>query len=286
MRATALSDATNGQLPFDTCLRGLEEQDRLLDQYVKHEEVVVWSDACLHDQLILVRHLDWFSGREPPARHLSLVCAGAYPGKPNFASLGELHPGELGSLFGTRHEVSVEERDTACAAWSAVCADTPTEVENLLSRGTSALPYLSAALVRFLEQYPSVEDGLSRLQRECLEAVAASASDLSTLYPAVSRTDRPAFFGDTTLWSCVYGLSCAPTPALEIRGPEPFPLWDPPADLSPWSLRLTATGERLLSGALDWIRLCGVDRWIGGVYLSGAEAAWRWHRGRQCLVGR
>ena len=38
---------------------------------------------------------------------------------------------------------------------------------------------------------------------------------------------------------------------------------------------LTDVGRKLLDGQADWVRLNGIDRWLGGVHLQGAEAAWR-----------
>jgi hypothetical protein len=41
-------------------------------------------------------------------------------------------------------------------------------------------------------------------------------------------------------------------------------------------IALTASGRGVLEGRDDWVRSRGIDRWLGGVHLQGAEAAWRW----------
>ncbi|HEY3257328.1 MAG TPA: hypothetical protein VGJ64_00620, partial [Gemmatimonadaceae bacterium] len=41
-------------------------------------------------------------------------------------------------------------------------------------------------------------------------------------------------------------------------------------------LSLTDIGRSVLHGDGDWIELGGSDRWLGGVHLDGANAAWRW----------
>jgi len=38
---------------------------------------------------------------------------------------------------------------------------------------------------------------------------------------------------------------------------------------------LTDAGLRVLSGSEDHVRLNGIDRWLVGIHLQGAEAAWR-----------
>jgi hypothetical protein len=47
---------------------------------------------------------------------------------------------------------------------------------------------------------------------------------------------------------------------------------------------LTATGRRVLDGEADHVELNGVDRWIGGVHLSGHDVAWRWDEGVEAIV--
>ena len=41
-------------------------------------------------------------------------------------------------------------------------------------------------------------------------------------------------------------------------------------------ISLTSTGRDVLAGREDWVRLHGIDRWLGGVHLHGREAQWRW----------
>jgi len=41
---------------------------------------------------------------------------------------------------------------------------------------------------------------------------------------------------------------------------------------------ITEAGLRVLRGREDYIKSNGIDRWLGGVHLCGAEAVWRWDR--------
>jgi hypothetical protein len=47
---------------------------------------------------------------------------------------------------------------------------------------------------------------------------------------------------------------------------------------------LTTAGRAVLTGDEDAVRLNGIDRWRGGVHLSGRDAAWRWDAAAQTLV--
>jgi hypothetical protein len=40
----------------------------------------------------------------------------------------------------------------------------------------------------------------------------------------------------------------------------------------------------VLSGEADRLALIGIDRWIGGVHLSGDRPGWRWDEGTENLV--
>ena len=45
---------------------------------------------------------------------------------------------------------------------------------------------------------------------------------------------------------------------------------------------LTEKGRRVLSGDEDRVRSIGIERWLGGVHLSG-ETPWRWDRSARTL---
>jgi hypothetical protein len=49
-------------------------------------------------------------------------------------------------------------------------------------------------------------------------------------------------------------------------------------------LRLTETGRRVRDGQQDHVALNGIDRWIGGVHLTGHTVAWRWNEGTESIT--
>lgn len=269
-------------LPWGTCAKRLLQQQADLEQFREHEEAVLWFDACLFDQAILVRQLDWFARQDLGATKLSLICIGAFPGFERFRGLGELDPAQLASLLETRHSVSESELSLGVTAWSALCASEPTAIERVLAADTSALPYLSEALSRFLEQYPSTRNGLNRLEQEALEAVCGGCSRPGEIFRAVSKKESRPFFGDTTLWACIDDMSAAGEPLLRIDGPGPLPRWNPPDVLAPWNVLPTEFGRSVLAGTQDAVCVNGINRWLGGVYLCGQAPKWRWdgERGR------
>lgn len=282
-RAKYLAAATRRALKTADAAAWLLKQDQALAKSRQHDEVVLWFDACLFDQVILIRHLDRFAKRDLGKTELCMVCVGGFPGFTKFTGLGELLPQQLATLFETRHRVTKPEIKLAKEAWAAFCSDDPTAIERLLTQDTSALPFLADALRRHLEQFPSMLNGLNRLQTEALEVVNEGQEKLVNIFVYVDHREPRPFFGDVTLWACLQEMASAKQPLLYVDGPGPLPLWKPPKKLDPWAVMITDTGRKVLQGKKDWITVNGINRWLGGVHLK-AGRVWRWDPHAGCLV--
>src|SRR6185295_19589489 len=105
------------------------------------------------------------------------------------------------------------------------------------------------ALRRFLEEYPSEHDGLSRTERQLLTAAAAGASTRWDLFIATQRMELWPW-GDNSVYRRIDGLTEAR--ALELRGD---------------AYALTDYGRRLLAGDPGAVRSRAVDTWLGGVHV-------------------
>lgn len=284
VRAKYMSDATRGALAIQAVAEKLLKEDQALEKYSEHDEVVLWFDACLFDQAILVRQLDWFSRRDLGKTKLSLVCIGEFPGLEKFCGLGELTPKDLALLFDKRREITTAEKNLGREAWAALRSPDPTAIEKLISGGTDALPYLADALKRYLQQFPSVRNGLNRLQNNALKAVATGHFQLVDIFVQVDHREGRPFVGDTTLWQCLDGLASGKHPLILVNGSDRLPLWNPPRNLAAWELLVTESGMDVLEGKKDAVELNGIDRWMGGVHLVGGRSMWRWDENEQKLA--
>jgi hypothetical protein len=271
-----------GWEPFDAALDRLRRWDETLESHAQYGEVVLWFEHDLFDQLILIRHLDWFSRRDLGATALSLVCIGEYPGIARFTGLGQLMPDQIGSLLDTRQRITPAQFDLGRAAWEAFTSPDPTAIEAVLDGDTSALPFLEGALVRLLEQFPSVRNGLNRTENRAIEAAAAGQSTAADIFVAVSATEDRPFLGDSTFWLYLNRLAEGPRPLLTIE-----PAGDGSGSFSARRVSVTEWGRLALEGRLDRVRTAGIDRWLGGVHLHGMEAGWRWdEEGRRLVATR
>ena len=196
-------------------LRDLDARDRALaDAAAGGGEVVLWFEHDLYDQLQLLQLLDRLA--DAARGRVSLVCIGAFPGVEPFYGLGQLSPAQLASLHPGRAPVADAQWALARAAWAAFRAPDPVEIERVLAGDTDALPFLRGALLRHLEQFPAADDGLSRTERQLLEAAAGGAAGPRELFLADQAREEAVFMGDTTLWSYVAGLAAGPEPLLRV----------------------------------------------------------------------
>jgi hypothetical protein len=244
-----------------------------------YDELVLWYEHDLFDQLNLIQLLSWIRHHPVADKRISLVCIGSFPGRPAFKGLGELTPQELAPLLDTRLPLTAEQYDVAERAWNAYRAPTPEPLERLLQTDTSPLPFLAAALRRFLEEYPWTTDGLSRFERRLLGLLSGGPIALMSAFPRMQEGETAYYMTDSSLDDLVTALATTSPPlvAADKPGPSgPKPLQRTAA--------LTEAGREVLSGGQDRISLCGIDKWLGGVHLTDAGPIWRWNPDRGQIV--
>jgi hypothetical protein len=252
---------------------------QVIDDHASYDELVLWYEHDLFDQLnliqLLVRIGEVVRGRKP----VTLICIDAFPGHPRFKGLGELTPPELGSLFATRRTITDGQYALAARAWDAFRSDTPQALDALLSTDTSALPFLAAALARHLEDYPWTRDGLSRTERRVMSLAQPTPIDIWTAFPRMHDDETAFYIGDSSFWGVVTELRSLTPPLVHVTETSIAP-----GRLPAGTIALTDTGRSVVGGHDDRVALCRVDRWLGGVHLTGARPVWRWDhaQGRIC----
>ncbi|HYE88973.1 MAG TPA: hypothetical protein VEA16_21630, partial [Vicinamibacterales bacterium] len=75
---------------------------RAIDHDDHYDELVLWFEHDLFDQLNLIQLLAHVAQRGGSGKPVSLICIDSYPGHPHFKGLGELAPADLAELFPTR----------------------------------------------------------------------------------------------------------------------------------------------------------------------------------------
>jgi Domain of unknown function (DUF1835) len=181
-RAQFIADAGWGAL--SEVLENFQQRDATFRRAGEHDEIVLWFEHDLYDQLQLIQVLDGLAAlRGPP---ISLVCEAEY--------LGIMAPDRAAELFSLRTPLTRRHFQEAQAAWAAFRSSDPLQIDPAKPK---ALHFLGAALRRHLEEFPWTTDALSRLERGIVEGLQQGPRDLAQLFIAVE--ENPAFLGDAVL---------------------------------------------------------------------------------------
>ncbi|HVG44553.1 MAG TPA: hypothetical protein VM890_07480 [Longimicrobium sp.] len=252
----------------DELRREVQARDEALAGFGAHDEVVLWFEHDLYDQLQLAQLLDFFGAAERGETRLTLVCGPEY--------LGPSTPERLAARFDERAEVTDEQLAQGHAAWTAFRSPDPRAVAARVMSDMPELPFLRTALIRHLEQFPSTRNGLSRSEQQALEAIADGAGTVRDAYAAShQRREDPIWLGDATFADYLDALAAGASPLVALGDGEALER----------TAALTDAGRAVLEGHEDRVRLNGIDRWLGGVHLRGREAPWRWDVAHRRLAG-
>jgi hypothetical protein len=254
-----------------------------LETYPEHDEVVLWFEHDLFCQVQLIYLLQWFAARELGDTKLSLVCVNEFPGVQPFHGLGQLNQEQLQSLFPARSHIAAPQFELAARAWEAYSASDARALISLLRSDMSALPFLKDALKKHLERFPSTRNGLGRIENTALALVPEGYTKFRSLFPAFSRRESGYGFGDAQVYLAIETMVKARQPLLIQHNASH---WSKDgAQMLLASFEVTEEGKAVLAGEEDFIAKNGIETWLGGIHLSGKEAAWRWDEdARQLLV--
>lgn len=222
-RVRAAHIAERGWAGEAEALVGFLERDARLAAHPDDAEVVLWFEDDLYDALQLAQLGDRLTGRRGPVTRVVM---------PHDRS------GGLDDAFAARASWVPDG-----AAFAALRAPDP--------RGWAGHPFMD----RLLEELPDTRSGLSRLEREILEALADGPLEGAELFGRVAALEQPPWLGDASVWAAADAL--APLVARDADGTR----------------RITAAGEAVLAGRA---RREPHDHWIGGVHLVPGEPGWAW----------
>jgi hypothetical protein len=222
--------AGRGWTAESDALAMLRERDARLAAHPPGAEVVLWFEDDLYDALQLAQVADRLAGRPGPVTLVPL------PHGPR---------GDLAPAFAARAPFAPDP-----APFAALRSPDP--------RAWAEVP----AFARLLEELPDRHTGLSRLEREILEALAGGPLEPEQLFLRVAARERPPWLGDASVWTAA-------------------------DDLEPLVVRI---GDRYALGGEGAAVLAGEaprrprERWLGGVHLAAGEPRWAWDAAARQVV--
>lgn len=242
-----------------------------------YDSVTLWFEHDLLDQLQILQLLDWFADAELEDTTLNLICIDRFPGLPTFRGLGQLDAIQMASLLDARAQVTPEMLRLARSGWAAFRSHDPNDLLVFLDGDLSALPYLSAALRRHVEEFPDASTGLNRTESQLLRLIGEGTHSPKQLFLQNMDQETALFIGDWPTYRtidalCSSGLvACDPPP---FRFPS-FSEGEQPT-FNAQHLSLTEAGRRVTEGAQNAFDLIQRDGWLGGVELFSSGALWTW----------
>lgn len=259
------------QADYDETLRSFTERDLHLASSDQYDEIILWFEHDLYDQLQLLQILSWFACAIHAHKKLDIICVDQFPGVEPFYGLGQLSPPQLESLYGLKAPVTAKHLSLAQEGWKAFMSSDPSVLLSFAEKGTALLPFLKAALYRFFEEYPSIESGLGSTQQQILSLIHEGINVPGDMFKAYQQAEEAAFMGDWSFFNLIKELVTSDKPAIVAE--EPSPSGD---KFRFQSLGLTDFGKDLIANNADWVLQNGIDKWFGGVHLLGSTNQYRW----------
>ena len=248
-------------------------RDALLRAHHDFETVELWFEHDLYDQLQLVQILAYFAG-EARRKGLVLVQADDF--------LGSQTADTILAFADKARPVTAADLDYAAGVWADLAQPTPEHIGARMNRPEGPLPFLRAALLRFLEELPAPGSGLGRTEQTLLSAIAQGVTRPASLFHQAIAAEEAAFMGDWSFFRLIDDLATCAVPLIAGLPAAPATAFDD-RRFHEAELELTIAGEVVLAGEEDHVALSGLDRWWAGTHLSG-HAVWRFDRDAARLV--
>ena len=269
--------ASQGLGTLEEIAQQLRERDDFLRRHTDFDEVVLWFEWDLYDQLQLIQILDFLADstdedRAETGTRLSIVSFEGY--------LGNLDPGLFAALFESRKQVTDDMLQAGRRAWTAFRSSDPRELEKNARGGNPQLEFLDLTLWRHLEELPSTLNGLSRSESQILEAVAHGPLAFHEIFKRVANREERIFCGDAIMALYIERMSLADEPLIAYTTGDRIDAPRTEEDSRAFrnaEMCLTSAGRAVLGAESDWVTMGGSDRWLGGAHLEGTRAAWRWN---------
>jgi hypothetical protein len=247
-------------------------RDEALDLALRDfDEIVLWFEHDLYDQLQLVQILDRVARAESRSAAAWLVCRDRF--------IAETSGEQLAVDFEFRKPVDDRLLEVARRAWLALTSPTPIPLHDLVGEDTDEMTFLPSAIVRMLQELPDAETGLSRTQRQIVEVLHETSLRPDDLFQQCSKLEEARFMGDWSFWSIIGDLTSSDKALIDLSGQTlPRTSVAPDSTFFDTTLRLTTAGRDVAAGRRNAIDLIGIDRWVAGTCLT-AESYWTYGPG-------
>ena len=233
-RARFLSALTQGGLSESATVESLHNQYTHLQQAAHHGDLVLWFDACLFDQSMLVHVLTCLD--ECDKNTVELICIAAWPGIEPYHGLGQLSSKQLISCVEQKQTLNDEHFSFARKVEHALVDQNHSILKAIADQRDAPLPWVPAAIKRLLAEIPDA-NGLGLLARLTLDSIRSGVDKPASILKHVAAADTPPqYWGDTTLWATINNLAIQGL--VTIQGPRGhLPQWHDDVPLHTYTIK-------------------------------------------------
>jgi len=250
-----------------------DEQLRQLDGAV---EIVAWCGRNRREILMLCAVLNF----APPEllRNSKLMIAPCPTWGPFVCK-----PDELEQIFRARFPISHEFQEFLQQIWNGYTASDPGRLVAASKHALNQNGAIGRVLLWILEEYPSLENGLSRTEEDLLRYADEDNSIARIVGKSIGLSNDQ--IGDVDLYARIWNFLSCDQPLLELTtsGVSLADI-DSMHALRQLAVRPSSFGRQLLKGKADYVHVNGLDRWIGGVHMCGKSVPWRFNRQTETLI--
>ena len=272
----------------DSVKRDFRLRNDCLRTAPQYDEVVLWFEHDLLDQLQILQLLDWFNNADIGTTALTMICIDQFPETPGFRGLGQLSSEQLETLLPARAPVASAQLQLATSAWEYFRSTNPQHLEKLIRSDTTALPFLGKAIQRHFQEYAWTSDGLTRTERQILSLVSSGVIKPGQVFIGNMNLEDVLYMGDWTTYRIIASLCDLNTPLLSCAPDGTFN-YPPQHNLTPevfqqQTLSLTDAGSEVLAGTRNASSLINRNEWLGGVHIKSDAPKWMWDDSTSRLI--
>lgn len=267
-------------IAYEENKRGFQLRDDHLRAAPQYDEIILWFEHDLLDQLQILQLLDWFSGIDLQHTKLMMICIGEFPDFKNFRGLGQLNLKQIESLLDKRQTVTQEQLNLAKIGWEIFRTEQPNVMVEFIKGDCSALPFLTPCLLRYFEEFPWVCDGLTRSERQIIEIIGSGIIEPGLIFHKTMEMEKYLFTGDWRIFSHISELCNA---GLLLSSPYEVFRCPPHVNISKedflkQEITLSDTAKGVLSGEVTAFDIIKRDEWLGSIHLKAGQPMWAWDK--------
>lgn len=261
-----------------------QKRNEKLSSYQSYDEIVLWFDHDLYDQLQLLQIINWFSEQKAGFPPIYLICISRYPGIKIFLGIDTLNTEQLRNLYQQKSELTIAQVTVCQQVWHAFTSQRPIDLLRCCSGDISSMPFLKSAMSRLIQQFPSKINGLSQTELLILQSLRSHFNEPDEMFQFVQAKEPAPFVNRAMFYAYLQNLMTSKVPLLKKEHTEVEEVIDAEsAEVCEIESRaivrfaLTDAARQILYNWSDWVQLNGLNRWIGGVHLQEGNI-WRFNK--------